>query len=138
MKFKVGDDVVGKKVSLLGKRGRIIAIDTSGRSVKNRVLWSDLTEGDYFSKALGVNNEGADLTAPLETPNEAPNLTQASSRSRTSTDEDEEDEESDSEESNSDSDPDIEFGDREGTNELHPEDGLPEVNPLINAPNEPP
>ena len=69
MKFSPGDLVIGKNKSLLGKRGRIILVEANGRSTKNRVVWDDNTEGEYFTKALDPNRGGATLQAPQQGPN---------------------------------------------------------------------
>jgi hypothetical protein len=132
MKFNLGDLVTGKKASILVKRGRIISIDANGRRSKNRVVWEDNTEGEYFSKALEARRAEATIQPANSTPNNVNNLTNTPSQpSRDDEDEDTR-ENSDSESSRVDSEEDEEFGDREGTNELHPEDGLP---PHVPTPN---
>lgn len=117
--------MTGKKRSILGKRGRIVSIDTQGKSRKHRVAWNDNTEGEYSSYALQANVAPSDLQPVEERPNAEQNLTTPPSRhTRDVIDEGMEDE-NDSKSSSSDSDDDSEFGDREHPNELDPENGLP-------------
>lgn len=129
MKFKSGDLVKGKKAEILGKRGRIVSIDDSSRSVKNRVMWDDGTEGEYFSKAIEISRRDADVQPTQPVSNQSSN---SSTRPLTNVHmghEDNSGEENGSEDSESDSETESQFGDREAANELHPEDGLPALTP---------
>ena len=59
----------GKSKSLLGKRGRVESVNTSGKSAKHRVIWSDGTSGDYFTRALDpIDGSGVNI-GPPPTPN---------------------------------------------------------------------
>lgn len=57
MKLKAGVLVIGNNSSILGKRGVIAEVHSSGRSAKNRVVWHDGTEGVFFSRACVLRSQ---------------------------------------------------------------------------------
>ena len=129
--------MTGKKVSILGKRGSIVSVDSTGKSAKNRIRWDDGTEGEYFSRGIELTRAEAGVGAPQAPANVRANAALVHQVVALGGNDETESDDSSSESSLSDSEDEIQYRNREAANELDPEDGLPEnfrpLNPQAQA-----